>query len=154
MQNFRALGAPPPNPQSLRRLEAPPPLCDAFELHKISQHVSKVRYLHFSTISLSPGYVPISNNFRSSILQYLCPTKSSSFENFWWCHCMWFVIPQSKILASPMNWKLPEKLFWRPFFFGKHLRLCLWSLAFVSRRSVLGKAALGLGFFLCPWLRA
>ena len=27
---------------------------DTFELHKLSQHLSKVRYLRFSTISLSP----------------------------------------------------------------------------------------------------
>ena len=48
--------ASPPDPQSLQRLGAPPqaPVCDSFELHKLSQHVSKVRYLHFSTISLSP----------------------------------------------------------------------------------------------------
>ena len=34
----------------------------------------------------------------------------------------------------------------RPFFLGKHLHLCPWSLA--SSITVLG---LGLGFFLCPW---
>ena len=47
------------------------------------------------------------------------------------------------------------------FFFEEHLRLCPWSLALASsipvlssRVSVLGKAVLGLGFFLCPWPRA
>ena len=37
-----------------------------------------------------------------------------------------------------MNWRLPEKKFWRPFFFllGEHLRLCPWSLA--SNNPVLG----------------
>ena len=42
------------------------------------------------------------------------------------------------------------------FFFGEHLRLCPWSVALASRVSVLGKAVLGLGFFLCrwPWPRA
>ena len=65
---------------------------------------------------------------------------------------------QSKILGKPMNWRSPEKLFWRPFL--KHLRLCPWSLALASSIPVLGlesvcprKAVLGLGlgFFLCPW---
>ena len=32
-------------------------VCDTFELHKLSQHVSKVRYLHFLTISLSPLFL-------------------------------------------------------------------------------------------------
>ena len=34
----------------------------------------------------------------------------------------------------------------RPFFLGKHLHLCPWSLALASSIPVLG-----LGFFLCPW---
>ena len=49
--------------------------------------------------------MPSGYGFRSSILRYLCPTKSSFFENLWWRHCMWFVVrapPQSKILATPM----------------------------------------------------
>ena len=29
---------------------------------------------------------------------------------------MWFRPPQSKILTTPINWRLPEKLFSRPFF--------------------------------------
>ena len=63
------------------------PVCDTFELHKLSQHVSKIGYLHFSTTSLSPlslqnpGYMQTgNNNFRSSILRYLCPTKTSFLE--------------------------------------------------------------------------
>ena len=32
------------------------------------------------------------HDFRSSIQRYLCPTKSSFVENFWWRHCMWFVV--------------------------------------------------------------
>ena len=36
--------------------------------------------------------MPIDYSFRSSILRYLCPTKSSFFENFWSRHCMWFVV--------------------------------------------------------------
>ena len=64
------------------------PVCDTFELHQLSQHASKVKYLRFSAISLSPlslqnpGYVPTGNDFRSSILRYLCQTKTSSLEKF------------------------------------------------------------------------
>ena len=65
------------------------PICDTFVLHKLSQLVTKVGYLHFSTINLSPlplhnpGYVQTgNNNFRSSILRYLRPTKTSSLEKF------------------------------------------------------------------------
>ena len=36
--------------------------------------------------------MPAGYGFRSSILRYLCFTKSSFFENFWWRHCMWFVV--------------------------------------------------------------
>ena len=36
--------------------------------------------------------MPTGYSFRSSILRYLCPTKSFFFENFWWRHCMWFVV--------------------------------------------------------------
>ena len=45
------------------------------------------------------------------------------------------------------------KIFVKTFFFGEHLRLCPWPWAFLSlasRVSILGKAGLGLGFFLCP----
>ena len=51
---------------------------------------------------------------------------------------LWFRPPQSKILATPINWRLSEKLFWRPFF--------LWrTLAAVS-------LVLGLGLeHSCPW---
>ena len=123
------LGASPPDPKSLRRLGVPPqtPVRDTFELHKLSQHVPKVRHLHFSTISLSPlslknpGYVqtlnwfsPIYLDFISFILRYLCPTKTSSLEKI--LMTSFYVIcglglPQSKILGTPMNWRSPEKLF-------------------------------------------
>ena len=70
-------------------LRPQPPVCDTFESNKLSQHVPKVRYLYFSIISKSPlplqnpGYVQTGNNdFRSSILRYLCPTKTSSLEKF------------------------------------------------------------------------
>ena len=107
--------------------------------------------------------MPTGNDFRSSILWHLCPTKSSSFENFWWRHCMWFVVwapYQSKILVTPINWRLPEKLFWRPFFFGEQLRLCPWSLTLASSIPVLilervcprkGCSWPWPRIFLCPW---
>ena len=43
--------------------------------------------LENSRLSAKPGH-----GFWSPILRYLCPTKSSSFENFWWLHCMWFLV--------------------------------------------------------------
>ena len=71
-------------------------------------------------------------------------------------------LSQSKILGTPMNWRSPEKLFWKPFF--ENTCACvlgpwLWpraSLSLASRGPVLGKAVLGLGlgFFLCPWPQA
>ena len=42
--------------------------------------------------------------------------------------------------------EIDGKKFLRPFFLGKHLHLCPWSLA--SSIPVFG---LGLGVFLCPW---
>ena len=66
-------------------------------------------------------------------------------------------LPQSKILATPIKWRVPEKLFLKTFFFGEHLRLCPWSLSLASsipslasRVSVLEKAVLGLASdFFC-----
>ena len=62
---------------------------------------------------------------------------------------------QSKILATPINWRLPEQLFCWPFVFWENTCGCVlgsWPRAFLSlasRGSVLGKAVfgLGLGFF-------
>ena len=69
-----------------------------------------------------------------------------------------FGFPQSKILGTPMHWRLPEKLFLKTFFFGENLQMCPWSLSLASsiavlalKGSVFGKAVLGLGFFLYPW---
>ena len=76
----KASGGWGPRPQT--------PACDTFELHQVSQHIFKVRCLHFSNISLiplplqNPGYVPTGTNFRSSIRRYLYPTKTSSLEKF------------------------------------------------------------------------
>ena len=85
------LGASPPDPPKPPADGGPhpqTPVCDTFELHQLSQHASKVKYLRFSGISVSPlplqnpGYVPTGNDFRSSILRYLCQTKTSSLEKF------------------------------------------------------------------------
>ena len=68
----------------------------------------------------------------------------------------------SKILATPMNWRLPEKLFLKRFFWktlaavslvlGLGLKhSCRWpreGLSLASRWSVLGRAVIGLGFFV------
>ena len=75
---------------------------------------------------------------------------------------LWFKLPQSKILGTPMNWRSPEKKFLKTFFFLESTCACVlgpWPRAFLSlasRGSVLGNAVLGLGlgFFLCPWPRA
>ena len=69
---------------------------------------------------------------------------------------LWFGPPyQSKILATPINWRLPENFF-EDIFFGEHLRLCPWSLA--SSIPVLGlervcprKGCPWPRIFLCPW---
>ena len=66
-----------------------------------------------SSLSAKPGH-----GFWLYILRYLCPTKSSSFENFWWRHCMSFLVwpyPQSKILATPIHggkdfWAVPPQI--------------------------------------------
>ena len=67
----------------------------------------------------NPAQMPTGNDFRSSILWYLCPTKNSSlkiFDDVVACD-LWFGPPfQPKTLATPTNWRLPEKLFWWPFF--------------------------------------
>ena len=61
---------------------------------------------------------------------------------------------QSKILATPINWRLPKKLFWRPFFLENTCGCVLgpwpWLRAFLSlasRGSVHEKTVLGLGIF-------
>ena len=68
---------------------------------------------------------------------------------------LWFgSLYQSKILATPINWRLPEKKIFEDLCFWK--TLTPWSSALSSRGSVHEKAVLGpgLGFFLCPWPRA
>ena len=62
---------------------------------------------------------------------------------------LWFRSPQSKILATPLNWSCLENFF-EDLFFGEHLRLCPWSLALASSIPVLGLESVcprkG-----CPW---
>ena len=154
-QTPKATGGWGPRPQT--------PVCDTFELHKLSQHVLKVRSLHFSTISLSPhllqspGYVQTGNNdFRSSILRYLCPTKTFYLKNFddvISCD-LWFRPPTIKNSGYVNELEIAWKKFLKTFFFGNRLRLCPWPwprafLSLASRGSVLGKAVLclSLGFF-------
>ena len=60
--------------------------------------------------------MPTDYSFRSSILRYLCPTKSSFFEHFWWRHCMWFVV-----------WAPPNQKSW--------LRLCVQHVPWLHCRS-------------------
>ena len=41
------------NRQAAGGFDPRPPVCVTFKLHWFTQHVSKITYLHFSTISLS-----------------------------------------------------------------------------------------------------
>ena len=107
------LGALPPDPRSHRRLGALPhtPVSDTFKYTSLLNTSSKLDFYIFQQLVFAlslyqnSGKVPSGYGFRSSIVRYLCPTKNYFFENFWWRHCMWFVVwapPQSKILATPM----------------------------------------------------
>ena len=137
------------------------PVCDTVESHQLSQHVSKVRYLHFWTISLSPlslqipGYVPTGNDFRSSIRRYVCP-----FWNFFFGKILMtsfhvicgLGLPNQKFWVRLWIGNRLKKFFWRPFILENTCGCVLgpWLRAFLSlasRGSVLGKAVLGLGFF-------
>ena len=69
-----------------RGLRPQTPVCDTFERHKLSQNVSKVRYLLFSTIKLSP--LSLQNRGLSANrqrFQIFHPTISLSHEKllFW-----------------------------------------------------------------------
>ena len=55
------------------------PVCDTFELHWFSENVSKVTHLHFSTILVE----------ALSLCKILVKCQQA---NFWWRHCMWFVV--------------------------------------------------------------
>ena len=110
----------------------------------------------------NPSYMQIGNNdFRSSILRKLCPTKNFLFGKILMTsfHVICGLgLPQSKILGTPMNWRLPGKNFWRTFFLGERLRLCPWSLALASSIPILGlerfcprQGCPWPRIFLCPW---
>ena len=85
--------------------------------------------------------------------------KKFLFWKFWWRHCMWFVVWASlPIKNSGHTYKLEiaRKTFLNTFFLENTCSCVLgpWPRAFLSlasRGSVLEKAVLGLGFFLCPW---
>ena len=44
-----------------------------------------------------------------------CDANRQIFDDVIACD-LWFRPPQPKILATPINWWLPKKLFWSPFF--------------------------------------
>ena len=100
------LGASPPDPHSLRRLETPPPDPRQWyvwiAVHYFTQHVSQFRHFHILIVGLNPhlwtssSYVPRpGHGFWSSILRYLCPHKNSFFkvsDDVIACD-LWFVPP-------------------------------------------------------------
>ena len=143
--------------QSLRRLAAPPPdpVCDTFEIHKLSQHVSKVRYLRFSSISLIPLSLQNPVTCQQATISDLPPFDIFVPKNFLFgkilvtsLHVICNLgLPQSKILATSMNWRSPKKLFLKTFFLENTCGciLCPWPRAFLSLTS--GGPVLGKG---CP----
>ena len=74
------------------------PVSDTFEYTRLLNTSSKLDFYTFQQLVFAlslyqnPGKVPSGYGFRSSILPYLCPTKNYFFENFWWRHCVWFVV--------------------------------------------------------------
>ena len=102
-----------------------------------SKRLQSYVFALFSYISFSP--LPLPKSWLSANRQI--------FDDVNACD-LWFRPPQSKILATPMNWRLPEKLFWIPFFFLK-------TLAVVSLASSI--PVLGLESVCprkgCPWPR-
>ena len=82
------------------------PVSDTFEYTSLLNTSSKLDFYTFQQLVFAlslyqnPGKVPSGYGFRSSILRYLCPTKNYFFENFWWRHCVWFVV-----WAPPPNQK-------------------------------------------------
>ena len=74
------------------------PVSDTFEYTSLLNTSSKLDFYTFQQLVFALslyqnlGKVPSSYGFRSSILRYLCPTKNYFFENFWWRHCVWFVV--------------------------------------------------------------
>ena len=72
--------------------------CDTFEYNGLLSTSPKLGIFTFKLLVFTLSFTKIlvkyqqDYSFRSSILRYLCPTKSSYFEIFWWRHCMWFVV--------------------------------------------------------------
>ena len=84
---------------------------DTFVFCEFTLRVSQFRHFHFLTIGVSS--FPLAKSWLSaipgqgvwsSILRYLCSTKSSSFENFRWRHCMRFLI------CPPPHQKFSQRL--------------------------------------------
>ena len=124
------LGSSPPDPQSLRPLGTPPPdppsvICLSYT--GFLKTSPKLRICTFQYYWFKPS--PFAKSWLSANRQI--------FDDVIACD-LWFRPPQSKILATPINWRLPEKLFLKIFFFVEHLRLCPWFLALSSSIPVLG----------------
>ena len=97
----RRLRASPSDPHSLRQRFN----CRTTSLLK---HVSQIRHFRILNIGLSPllervpSHVPTPGHcFWSFILEYLCPNKKFLFRNFWWHHCMWFVVCPPTPVKNP-----------------------------------------------------
>ena len=86
-----------------------------------SQHFFQFKHFRFSTFWFKPSPFSkspvkcqntVGQGFWSSTLRYLCPTKSSSFEKFWWRHCMWFeVCPPPNQKSWLLLWPVPNVMF-------------------------------------------
>ena len=152
LQSLRRLGAPHPRPPSVIPLSYTTFLNTFPKLDSCTFQLISINPL----VLQNPGYVPAGNNdFRSSILRYLCPTKTSFLEIFRWRHFMWlwFGPPPIKNSGYAYELEIAWKTFLKTFFFLEHLRLCPWSLALASSIPVLGldRVCPRKG---CPWPRA
>ena len=148
-QTPKASGGWGPRPQN--------PVCDTFEKHELSQHVPKVRYLQFLTISLSPlplqnpGYVQTSNNdfrsYESFVPQALSLWKN--FDNVISCD-LWFRPPQSKNPGYANELKIAWKKIFGDLYFLFWRTLAPVSLVLASSIPILGLER----FYPrkgCPW---
>ena len=102
---------------------------------------------HFEVLGLEGQVLGLE---ASSPRKLPCPRLEDS--TFFW------IVEFCRSLEKNFGWRFllenAWKKFLKTFFFWEHLRLCPWLRAFLSlasRGSVLGRAVLGLGFFLCPW---
>ena len=126
------------------------------------------------SLASSPENWPVLGSRTALFFELLkfCEALENFFGKRFFVEIAW------KIFVKPFFfffWRSLKKFLWRPFFlffFWRALALvslassipvlgleslCPWPRAFLSlasRVSVLGKAVLGLGFFLCPWPRA